>query len=276
MRGFSLLLTVLVILAILSLSQAAGRLLGSGDYLSASLLFVLIVFLAAVNVLLIWRFGETIVAVGRSGTAYLIIFYLIVVSALGFPVAYRSYVSAPQFLIESIAIAVTVNDIQGTSGHIEADTRFRVLRSGLDHILWGNLGATGTIKDVTVRNLDPQYRYHITEQAGQRQVNLLFPNRLSKGQQVTFVLGFDVVGSEPGGDVYWEHDVTFPTQNLQMTITVPKGRPCKSADARSEDVGVIGAKPRDEPPPLISEDHTRLTWTRTEPQEGRAYIVTCH
>jgi len=271
MRSLTILLSLLVIFAIVSLSGAVGRLFGFEDQVSAWGILALAIILALANIIFINRAGSTLLIKWGGVLAYLTF-----VGGIGFFTAYKAYTSTPPYLIESTTIKTIVHDIKGTSGHIEARTQLKILNGNVKNIVWGSLGATGVIKNVTVSALNGEFTSEVTQEAGEWQLNLIFTKSPQRGQHVAFVYGFDVVDSEPEDKTYMVHNVTWPTQNLGITLVVPQERPCKTVEAYSEDAIVMKVDKREEHSPLLYKDNTELQWSKAAPQEGRTYIVMCH
>jgi hypothetical protein len=271
MRKLSVVISILGLILVFSLSGVAGRLFGIQEKPSALSILLLAVVLVIVNLLLIRRVSETPRAKWLAEIAYIIL-----VLGVGVAVAYYAYSNTPPLMAESVGITVTVENVEATDGHVEANVQYRALKGGLNHLLWGRLGATGVIKNVKTRDLQVGYRSEVTEVAGEWQLNLIFPESLKKGQRFTFSFEFDVRGSPPEENVYWIHSVTEPTQNLAITIIVPSGRPCRGAMAQSEDTGHVDSDVQTEQPPLLWNDNTKLTWTQANPRQGRSYKVICY
>jgi hypothetical protein len=271
MRSLTTLLSLLVIFAVVALSGAAGRLFGFEEQVSAWGILALAIILALANVFFINRVGNTVL-VKWGG----VIAYLTFIVGIGFFSVYKAYTSTPPYLIESLAIKTTVHDSKGTSGHIETRAQLKILKGDVKNILWGGLGSTGVIRNVTVTALDGDFTSEVTQEAGEWQLNLILPETPQRGQRLAFIFRFDVINSEPEDETYMVHSVTWPTQNLGITLIVPQERPCKAGEAYSEDAIIMKAEKREEHPPLLYKDNTELQWTKADPQEGRSYIVICH
>jgi hypothetical protein len=271
-RYLAIFLTVLVIFAVLSLSGTVGRLFGLEDRLAAWVMLLLGILLALANAIFITRITKRSLARWGGASAYLIL-----VCVIGALAGRSAYVSTPSYIIEGISTKAVGLDIESKSAHFETRAQLKILRSDLHDILWGGLGGTGELRNVTVTRLLGDYGISKTELAGQWQLHLFFSTPPKKGEVVAFEYAFDIIGSEPDNKSLVLYRVDWPTKNLGITIvTTPKARPCKTAEAYSEDAIIFGTDRHEEVPPLLSGDNTQLQWTKTDPQVGRSYIVICH
>lgn len=272
MRNLTVFLSLLVAFAILSLSESVGQLFGLEKPVSAWGILALGIVLALANIFLISRFSKTVPLKWGKAVAYLT---LLSVAGWAFARARTAYVSMPPYLIESISVKTTVNDKEGTSAHLETRAQLKILRDNVVDIVWGGLGSTGVTRNVTVSAITGNFTSTAVQQAGDWQLHLKFSKPPKKGEQVAFVFAFDGVNSEPEPHTYMVHSVTWPTQNLGITLIVPRERPCRTAEAYSEDAITMEAGKHEERPPLLYGDNTELQWTIADPQEGRKYIVIC-
>jgi hypothetical protein len=271
MRYLAISLSLLVIFAILSLSGTVGRLFGLEDRIGAWAILVPGVLLALASAFFISRVAKT--ALLRWGG---VVFYLIVVCIVGWFSARTAYFSTPEYLIQSLSIKTVGTDLEGKSLHSETRVQLKILKSDIHNIFWGGPSSTGVIRNVSVSRLSGDFDSSTTNEAGQWQFHLHFSNPPKRGDRVDFTFGFDILGTEPDDKTYVVHRVLWPTQNLGITIDVPKERPCKSGEAYSADAIIQGVEKREESSPLLSGDNSELQWTRSDPQEGRRYIVICH
>ena len=189
--------------------------------------------------------------------------------------ARAGYLSTPNYLVESLSIKVTVHDLEGTTGHIETSIQLKLLKDNVSEMVWGKLNSTGIEQNLRAEGGE-NVTTKISQQAGEALLKLLFSKPLKRGDRIGFVFEFDVVNSVPESKTYWAHAVTWPTRNLAITLIVPRETPCKTAEAFSEDALVHGDKRRQEHPPAIFEDNSKLQWIIPDPEEGRNYVVVCY
>ncbi len=274
-RAFSVALALIGLFAIASLSGAAGRLFGLMDWAGAAGVSLMAAVLVAAGLLFIKR-----VKLAPRTKWGIIIAYLTFVCGVA---AFSAYDSYPAFELENLAIDVKVHDAEGKTGTVETRVGLKFVKGGVREVIWGGPVATGFINNVEVRRLSGDFKTKVTEQGGKWQFSLLFDKPPAKGERAEFAFTFDVSGSEPEEQIYWEHYVTWPTHNLQITLHAPGARPCKSGGAFSDEIDVTqtapsaetGAKPRDESLPTLSHDNTELTWAQRNPEKGRRYLVVC-
>jgi len=186
------------------------------------------------------------------------------------------YMQLPPYMLESYTLTATERDARGMREHVEAQIEVKALEDGPREIQWGTVTSTGAIRNLVFRALNVEYTPDIQNLGGQWQPALTFAKALQKNQRVSLVLEFDVLNPLPQNSVDWSAGITLPTGNLQINILVPGGRPCARAGAQSQDPAVIGQNRRDESLPVLADANTRLTWTKTNPELGRTYIVTCY
>jgi len=268
MRYLAIPLNLLVIFAVLPLSATVGRLFGVGDLSGAWPILAFGILLALANAFLISRVGKT--SLWRWGPA---IASLVVVGLIGTHSARRAI---PPYIIERLSIKAVGTDLESKSAHFEMRAELKVLKDNVHNIFWGGLGATGEIRNVTIDRLNGDFDLNKVEEGGQWQLQLNFPNPPKRNEVVAFASSFEMLGTEPDNKAYVVHSVNWPTQNLGIIIEVPKQRPCKTAEAFSADVRIIGAERKAEAPPLLSGDSSQLQWSTADAQEGRRYVVICH
>jgi len=260
-----------VALVVLSLSQATGRVIGYGRQQTTITLFLLLFCVIGAGSFLIYRQVSEKRFHVRIWTSLLTL--LTVAASV---LAYSSYVTTPPFLVESITATARVYDLEARTGRIEGDNTLRVLKNNLSEILWGGIGSTGLTGRPSLSIADNVGTARVVQEAGEWQARLEFNPPLHKGQRASFHLQFEVTGSNPEPVVYLKQEVRLPTESMQLNIVVPSERPCKRVDTYSEDVEEIGAKRRPESAPFLYENGGRVSWSSSNPQEGRAYVLNCY
>lgn len=264
-------LSILVVASTLGLSFVAGRLYafqtGRMDLLAVA---GNVLFIVALGFLL-FRYVSRLPKRGNRRVGYLVVLLL---GLSAFAVGYRSYSTAPPYTIESIAITVSMTNELGTAGHVEAHIQTHVVHDSLSSIGWGPLGSTGDIKNIEFVALGLNSKTDIQSVDGQEFAFLRFASSARRRQRLNLLLDFDVINSPPEDVVYWTHDVSFPTGNLQISIVVPSERPCKAVEAKSQ--GKTDTSTQLEPRPFLTDRRTRVTWAKANPDGGRIYTVICH
>jgi hypothetical protein len=282
MRNLTISISVFVMLVVVALCGAAGRLLGFVDQTSGWVVLALAAILAVANLILI--------IISPAGKLFrfkwgITLGYATFLIGVGAASVLNSYHNTPLYMIQSIATKTEVYDVEGTKGRIETTVQVKILKDGVEYIRWGGLGATGNIENVAYQGMSGDFNSEVIDKDGQWELTLRFPRPPKKGEFIAFSFGFDVVGAPPGGDTYMDHDVKWPTKNLQIVIKVNQGRPCKTVEAYSVDASAPGAdvdpsmKKADkqtEPTPLLLINRAELQWSKADPQEGRRYTVVCH
>ncbi|HJQ35049.1 MAG TPA: hypothetical protein VJ866_23060 [Pyrinomonadaceae bacterium] len=271
LRIFLLAFGIIILFATVSLSGAAGRMFGFEDRAGASVMLSLALTLAIANAVIIVKARRTLF---RNWAG--VVIYPAFLVGVGAVSAYKAYTSTPPYLIENIAIKVTVHDVAGTTGDAEARVQLKPLRDDVRDIRWGGPSSTGVIKNVAVKRVNGDFTPELMQEGGQWQFSLPFAKPPKRGQRVNFLYSFDVVGAEPEDKTEWVHDVTWPTQNLEIKLIVPKERPCKTVNAYSHKAEQISVDMRDESSPLLFNDNSEVQWAKVNPQEGRSYVVVCH
>ena len=272
MGKLSLVFTVVILVAVLTLCGAAGWLFGLEERSAAFSILFLSLLLVIGNIVLIVRIGKSPLLMWGGTLAY-----LAVAVGTGIAFARYSYSTVPSLVAENVNVTVTIKNLAATEGHIDFHVQYRVLKGGDRDFRWGDPGPSiedGSVKNLKVIDLQPGYQSEIRKEAGRLQPIVIFPEPLKKSQRFVFGLEFDA-DSPPTPEVYWVTPITEPTQYLAMTIIVPKGRPCISVSALSEDAVEIGEKQHDESPPLLSDNNSKVTWAKSNPQQGRAYKLIC-
>jgi hypothetical protein len=276
LQKFGSFLLILSTLSLVPLASAVGRAIALRTSETAMALYIaviLLVVVAGVIVITLWKILKLTAPGVRTSAGYIVF----VVFGIGLAVyqASRAYQAAPDFFIHSIKIDVRVNDIAGKSGHVQASTDLLIKANELSTIIWQDPNATGGIQDYDIRVLNAKYDSDIKTYGGKRQVVFSFHPTLKRGQIVTVTEKFDVNDSEPEPTVSWAYQSLFPTDSVAINLQVPRGRPCKSVRAQSEDATIIGGKIHEEQKPVLSEDRTQVQWSINQPEKGRAYKAIC-
>jgi len=262
-------LCLAVIVTTLALSLAAGRLYAFATGLSSLAVAGTVVLIAALMGLVL-RYASRMPKRGAIVVRALMPFLAI----CSFTLAYGAYSTSPPYIIESLAITASVADLLGTTGHAEAHIQSRVLHNSLSLIEWGPLGATGDIKNVEFNALGLKLDSGVRTENGQEFAFIKLGDGVKRGQRLNLLLDFDIVNSKSEDIVYWTHDVSFPTENLQIGLVVPSERPCKGVRAESQPIA--GGEIRFEVPPFLTDRGTRVTWAKANPDNGRRYTVLCN
>jgi hypothetical protein len=92
---------------------------------------------------------------------------------------------------------------------------------------------------------------------------------LRMGDTVRRTLEFDA--QAPASEVDG-HELSIRTLTLyaEINLVMPRGRPCKEVS-----VDVQPKSDLKEPPPHVSEGGSRVTWSKQNPETGKAYTVLC-
>lgn len=263
--------SLVALFTIISLFGAAGQFFGFGEWANAAVALLLAVALILANAYLIKKFGQTLLR-AKWGS---LVAYLIFIVCAGVAATIQSYNATPEYQIENLDIKVIVHDVEGTTGDVETKVQIKFLKNGVNEIIWGGIGSTGVIKDVTANRLEGDFIVEPLTEGGLWQVRLHFTNPPKKGQQVGFVFRQHIVGAEPENHIEYVYQVKQPTKNLQMVFVPPKERPCKMAAAYSGDAFVLDDKLSAEHMPTLYNDNIELLWSKANPEQGKRYVVVC-
>lgn len=249
-------------------SSIAGRLFGfavTRSDLAAPVAMTALV--AAIGRLIYFLFKRS--AGTRSKVALGAALILIVGSGIS---GLTSYLRTPTYVVQRISSDVVVWDTEGRTGQVRGHFEIKVLHTRVSEIWWSGLEASGKIHNLFFESPQAQ-NSELYPEKGQAALN--FGTPLRRGELVDIFTGFDVIDSPPEDKVYWRQRVYEGTRLLQITVAVPRRRPCRSAEAQS--VPINGRKEmHNETVPFLTEENSRLTWTKENPEPKKEYTVVCH